>query len=160
VNLRFGMCGIDCAGAIFRCAGVHRFDSLRRLAIDSGPDFKCTGEEMKLSKMQIRWLASLAILGAVAAPSYAVDGVVLINQSAALAGGVVPFDAPGFPVTIEVSGSYRLSGNLVVPDAKTTAIQILASNVTLDLNGFSITGPVQCTGFPVTSCIPFATGSG
>jgi hypothetical protein len=87
-----------------------------------------------------------------------VDGVILINQNAALAGGVVPDDSAGFPVTILVSGSYRLSSNLLVTDANTSAILIAASNVTIDLNGFSISGPSQCTGFPVLSCIPRASG--
>jgi len=65
--------------------------------------------------------------------SFAVDGVVLINQSTVTAAG-------GFPYTISVAGSYRLSGNLVVPSG-TNGIQITASNVTLDLNGFNISQP-------------------
>jgi hypothetical protein len=97
---------------------------------------------------------------AAALPLHAVDGVVLINQNAALAGNVTPGDTPGFPVTISVAGSYRLSGNLTVPDANTTAIQIVSDNVTIDLNGFSIIGPTVCSGTPVTSCNPFGLGSG
>src|SRR2546421_5801594 len=90
---------------------------------------------------------SLLLIGmALAIPLYGVDGVVLINQNAALAGNVTPGDAPGFPVTISVSGSYRLSGNLVVPDANTTAVEITAADVTIDLNGFSVIGPTVCTG--------------
>jgi hypothetical protein len=50
------------------------------------------------------------------------DGVVYIDQNHALGGGVTPGDAAGFPVTISQSGSYRLSGNLTVPDLNTTAI--------------------------------------
>jgi hypothetical protein len=95
---------------------------------------------------------------ALTCPALAVDGVVLINQSNALAGNVTPGDAPGFPVTISVSGSYRLSSNLTVPDANTTAIQINTDNVTIDLNGFSILGPVVCSCCP-TSCSP-NNGSG
>lgn len=90
---------------------------------------------------------------------YAVDGVVLIDQSRAMAGGVTPGDAPGFPVTISEPGSYRLSGNLTVPDAQTTAVQILADYVTLDLNGFSIAGPAVCTPYP-TTCNPSGAGIG
>ena len=52
---------------------------------------------------------------ALACPIYAVDGVVLINQSAALAGNVTPGGTPGFPVTVSVSGSYTLSGNTQRP---------------------------------------------
>jgi len=115
---------------------------------------------MKLPNIPTRRMASLAILAALAVPLYAVDGVVLINQSAALAGNVTPGDSPGFPVTISVSGSYRLSGNLTVNDANTTAIRIAADDVTIDLNGFSIIGPIVCSGGPpVTSCSPTPTGS-
>ena len=93
-------------------------------------------------------------------PSWAVDGVILIDQNKALAGNVTPGDAPGFPVSITRSGSYRLSSDLVVADADTTAIDITgaAGRVTVDLNGFSILGPVTCTGSsagnPVTTCLP------
>jgi hypothetical protein len=81
-----------------------------------------------------------------AAPALAVDGVILIDQNRAVAGGVTPGDAPGFPITISVSGSYRLAGNLTVANADTTAISIenTANAVTIDLNGFSINGPVSC----------------
>lgn len=62
---------------------------------------------------------------------FAVDGQILINQAAVMAAG-------GFPYAITQPGSYKLSGNLVVP-AGSDGIHILVSNVTLDLNGFSIT---------------------
>ncbi|MEO5735005.1 MAG: hypothetical protein ABIN96_05650 [Rubrivivax sp.] len=91
----------------------------------------------------------------------AVDGVVLIDQNKALAGNVTPGDTPGFPVTITQAGSYRLSGNLTVPDANTSAIVIAADvvGVTIDLNGFAIVGPTVCSGFPLT-CSPSGTGNG
>src|SRR6266571_8801026 len=102
----------------------------------------------------MRTIFVLTTLAALAVPTYAVDGEVLINQNAALAGNVTPGDTPGFPVIISVAGSYKLSGNLTVPDANTTAILITADNVTIDLNGFSIVGPSVCVGTPVTSCSP------
>jgi hypothetical protein len=83
----------------------------------------------------MKTLHSLILFAVLTAPSFAVDGVVLINRSSALAGNVTPGDTPGFPVTISVSGRYRLSGNLTVP-ANTDAIDITANNVTIDLNGF------------------------
>jgi len=89
-------------------------------------------------------VASLVYMAVIATPAYAVDGVVLINQAAALNGNVTPGDAPGFPVEITQPGTYRLSSNLTVPDADTTAILIFARDVTLDLNGFSIIGPNTC----------------
>jgi len=98
-----------------------------------------------------------ALLGSV--PAFAIDGVVLIDQNHALAGNITPGDAPGFPVTISQSGSYRLAGNLTVPDLNTTAIQITADFVTLDLNGFSIIGPAVCTSNP-SKCPPPGTGIG
>ena len=77
----------------------------------------------------------LVVLLAALAPvrAFAVDGVVLINQSTVMAQG-------GFPYVISQPGSYKLSGNLVAP-LNSTAIVVSASNVTLDLNGFS----VQCS---------------
>ena len=89
---------------------------------------------------------------------FAVDGVVLINQSTVTAAG-------GFPYKITQPGSYRLSGNLTVPDANTTAISIRTTGVTLDLNGFSIIGPISCSFNtfvipPVTSCPAYGTGNG
>src|SRR5690349_335055 len=95
---------------------------------------------------------------AVPNPQYPVDGVISINQSRALAGGVTPGDGAGFPVTITQSGSYRLSGNLTIPDLNTGAIQIMADFVTLDLNGFSIAGPVVCTTGTATTCPVPGTG--
>jgi hypothetical protein len=63
------------------------------------------------------------------------------TQAKAQNGGVTAGDAPGFPVTISVSGSYLLAGNLTVSDANTHAIHITADHVTLDLGGFRIDGP-------------------
>lgn len=61
---------------------------------------------------------------------YAVDGQILINQATVMAAG-------GFPYKITQSGSYKVSGNLVV-STPVDAIDISANNVTLDLNGFTI----------------------
>jgi len=96
--------------------------------------------------------------GLTASVSLTADGVVQIDQSRALQGNVTPGDAPGFPVTISQPGSYRLTGNLTVPDLNATAIQITADFVTLDLNGFGIIGPFVCTAGPATICP--ATGKG
>lgn len=86
----------------------------------------------------------------------ATDGVIEINQAKVLAGG-------GFPYTIASAGSYRLTSDLLVtaaPDPpNTTAILITAPGVTLDLNGFSIRGPITCTQIPA-SCNGAGTGNG
>jgi hypothetical protein len=87
-----------------------------------------------------------------AGPATAIDGVVLINQARALAGGVTAGDGVGFPVTISAPGSYRLSSDLTVPNADTNAVSITADGVTLDLNGFSVAGPTVCTYSGGLSC--------
>jgi parallel beta-helix repeat protein len=74
-----------------------------------------------------------------AGPAFATDGVIEINQARALAGGVTTGDTAGFPVLIDSAGSYRLTGNLVAT-ASMHAISVSGSDVTLDLNGFSISG--------------------
>jgi hypothetical protein len=61
----------------------------------------------------------------------------LINQNVVTA-------ASGFPYTIAVPGSYKLTGNLTVRPG-VDAIDIVVPGVTLDLNGFAITCP-GCTG--------------
>ena len=105
------------------------------------------GAGLLLLKLRRRVLAPLGVAAALltALPAFAIDGVTLIDQNKALAGNVTPGDAPGFPITISQPGSYRLSSNLTVADGNTSAIQIAADHVTLDLNGFAILGPVDCT---------------
>jgi hypothetical protein len=49
-----------------------------------------------------------------------------------------------FPITISKPGRYLLVSNLNVRHPNTTAIRIMAANVTLDMNGFSILGPCPC----------------
>jgi hypothetical protein len=100
-----------------------------------------------------RTLIVAAAMAMIPACVFGVDGVVLINQATVMAAG-------GFPYTISQPGSYRLSGNLTVPDANTTAIFMNNDNITLDLNGFNILGPTVCVGVPVTSCSPTGTGYG
>jgi hypothetical protein len=73
------------------------------------------------------------------------DGVITIDQSKATMGSVTPGDTAGFPITISQSGSYRLTGNLLITNAGVTAIHVTAPNVTIDMNGFSIVGPNKCT---------------
>ena len=72
-------------------------------------------------------------------PALAVDGVIEINQARVLAGGINVNDLPGFPVILDEPGSYRLTGDLNVPSG-IDGIRIQTDNVTLDLNGFSLSG--------------------
>jgi hypothetical protein len=110
------------------------------------------------------WLLGAVFALAFAPPALAVDGVLEINHAAALAGGVTPGDAAGYPVTLSTSGSYRLTSNLTPPDQNTDVIDIgSTSNVSIDLNGFSILGTAVCTVGPggyVTSCSNTGSGSG
>jgi hypothetical protein len=90
----------------------------------------------------------------------AVDGVVLINQGTA-ATGVPGCPVSAFPIVLCKSGSYRLSGNLTVGDVNTDAIHVTSSNVSLDLNGFTISGPVNCKpANPIVTCSASGTGIG
>jgi hypothetical protein len=88
-------------------------------------------------------------------------GQVAINQTAAVAGGISgSCDAPGFPITICTSGSYKLTSDLTVP-ANTDGIDINAGDVTIDLNGFAIRGALTCTGSGSTlSCSGSSSGYG
>jgi hypothetical protein len=90
-------------------------------------------------KFQRSLILCAAVLMCSATSAFAVDGVVLIDQARALAGNVTPGDAPGFPVTLSLPGSYRLSANLTVP-ADTDGIVIQNNEITLDLNVFRIAG--------------------
>jgi hypothetical protein len=104
-----------------------------------------------MSKMIGFALLAFVLLAAV--PTFAVDGQVLISQATVIAAG-------GFPYKITQAGSYKLSGNLSVP-VNINGIEINASNVTLDLNGFDISAPGVCEGSGKDlSCTDGIAGSG
>ena len=90
-------------------------------------------------------------------------GVLEINQTCAIQTGCFSGDDPGFPVSILAAGSYRLTSNLVVPDADTTAIGVgnsTVSNVDIDLGGFEIRGPLSCPGSPAICAAAQGSGRG
>jgi parallel beta-helix repeat protein len=68
----------------------------------------------------------------------AAGGVIEINQAVVNAAG-------GFPYKISMAGSYRLSGNLIVSGVA-DGIDVTIGDVTIDLNGFTISGPSVGTG--------------
>jgi parallel beta-helix repeat protein len=76
-----------------------------------------------------------------AASAGAVDGTIEINDAKVIAAG-------GYPYKITASGSYRLTSKLK-PPASTDGIDVSASNVTIDLNGFAIIGPGSSAITPV-----------
>lgn len=102
-----------------------------------------------------RALVVAALLAACAV--HASDGVIEINHAKVMAAG-------GYPYRITQPGSYRLTSNLTQPDADTNVIEIQASDVTLDLNGFAITGANVCTYSagppPSVSCSGLGDGLG
>ena len=97
-----------------------------------------------------------------ASEAYGVDGVIEINQAKVEAAG-------GFPFIISASGSYRLTSNLDILAAGQTdpqtriGIMVNAlddSNVDIDLNGFTIVGPITCgIAQPPFNCTPAVVGS-
>lgn len=121
---------------------------------------------MRVPMQRLALALAVLVTIALAGPARAVDGVTEINQAKALAGGVTPSDTPGFPVLIlDTAGSFRLTSNLTVPDVDTTAIRVSSFDgpveVTIDLNGFSIIGPVDCSRVDDTTvCSDSGTGDG
>ena len=86
------------------------------------------------------------------------DGQLEINQACAVKTGCFSGDTPGFPVTITQPGSYRLTGNLVIPSVDSDGIRISTSDVSIDLGGFTIMG-LACVG-EQSNCTPSSLGSG
>src|SRR5262245_30660355 len=89
------------------------------------------GDELTRRTLRFAGFAFACLLGW-AGGARAVDGVIEINDASILAAG-------GYPGVIGVPGSYVLTGNLTPPPGA-NGINVLAPDVTLDLNGFAITG--------------------
>ena len=107
---------------------------------------------------------ALLVTTVLLAPSlgWASDGRLEISQTCA-ATGCFPGDSAGFPVTISVSGSYVLTSDLVVANVASNGIQMQTQGVTLDLNGFTVRGPVTCARdqeFQYDASLLACTGSG
>jgi parallel beta-helix repeat protein len=83
----------------------------------------------KLSRIPLNVLVIMFVL-AIPASSYAAEGKIMIGQT----------PSTTFPIVIDIPGSYVLTSNLQV-STNLNCIQISADNVTLDLNGFALTGP-------------------
>ena len=76
----------------------------------------------------MRSILYLLVFAMLSSPALATDGVLEINQACVVT-GCVGSDPGGFPVEIHTPGSYRLTSNLVVPDANTTAIEIIPARM-------------------------------
>jgi parallel beta-helix repeat protein len=77
----------------------------------------------------------------IATPALATDGVLEINQTCAVQTGCFSGDGAGWPVTIDASGSYRLTSDLSGIGANLDGIFLNKSRITLDFNGFALVGP-------------------
>ena len=102
----------------------------------------------------LAWMPCMAL--------FAADGVLEINQACAAGPGCFPGDEPGWPVRLINSGSYILTGDLVVPPLQhgiTTQINETDYprdiRISLDLNGFSISSTTVCSGEPL-ECSPIS----
>lgn len=134
------------SAGLFWLAGLRR----RRLA------YRCAGLVL---------VGAVVVTGAVGAA--ASDGVLEINQACALNGGCFPGDTSGFPVTITSTApgsNFRLTGDLVVPVGPQSGIRINMTTsgepVEIDLGGFSLLGPNECSGFPVVCSLTNASLEG
>lgn len=113
-------------------------------------------------RMRLAWMffvgvgAALTIGRAVQAS----DGTIELNQTCAVQTGCFAGDAPGFPITIGSTGSYRLTSSLTVAANGVDGIQINGPNVWLDLGGFELSGPISCTGHGASLVCPGGAGNG
>lgn len=110
-------------------------------------------------RAHVAGVAVALALASGASPGRAADGEIEINQVRAQAGGITASDLPGFPVTIASPGSYRLTGELT-PSGDASAIEILASDVSLRLGGFTVRGGKACSGVPPAISCPSGASRG
>ncbi len=98
---------------------------------------------MRTPAIRISILALWLALPGLAAAS---DGALEINGACAIT-GCFALDTPGYPVTINAPGSYRLTSNLA-PPATEGAIVVKADGVSIDLGGFDVAGTYVCNALP------------
>ena len=128
----------------FASLGLALLTRLRRRPVEARIESHSRGVGERSKRISALVATALfALLGSSSAS--ATDGVIEINQAAAVAGGITIADTPGFPVTLSDRGSYLLTSELNVP-ANTDGIVIQNEGITLDLNGFSIFGGGGTTG--------------
>ena len=107
---------------------------------------------MKISLLRLAAAAALLAAGGAACAQ------ATITHDKALTGNVTPGDTAGYPITISQPGSYKLMSNLVVPP-ETSGIVVNSHGVTIDLNGFTISGPGSCSRNTYTRVVTCAGGS-
>jgi hypothetical protein len=71
-----------------------------------------------------------------------IAAVAALTVTTAHADGPKPIGASGtYPIYISKTGSYVLTGNLILPKAGTRGIVIQKPDVTIDFNGFTLASP-------------------
>ncbi len=79
------------------------------------------------------------------ATGIAEEAVHEINQAAVEEGLAPCGTTAGFPCVLDQPGSYRLTSNLVSTNPDRHILEITVDDVHLDLGGFALIGPVQCS---------------
>jgi hypothetical protein len=101
----------------------------------------------------LRFALPLAALGLMApSPAFAQKG----SSSTASGATVIPGGVQAGAYVISKSGAYVLGGDRLVSDSAQNVIEITASDVTLDLGGFSLRFAEAATGAGVAISIPTA----
>lgn len=80
-----------------------------------------------------------------------------LSQSCAIYTGCTPDDVPGFPITLDSPGAYRLTSVLEVLDANAHGIEVTSDYVSIDFNGFTLFGHNEV---PISTHVCSLPGSG
>lgn len=84
-------------------------------------------------------------------PAQAGDGLIEINQTRAIAGGITSADTPGFPVSLVGNSSYILTSDLDAGALSGISINGPVNNITIDFNGFALRGNAVGTAIGINS---------
>jgi hypothetical protein len=87
------------------------------------------GKSRAAALAAVIWMLATVAMVAAATPALAASGPKPIKQPST------------FPIKINQSGSYIVTSNLVVTSKNQTVLKVTASYVTIDLGGFTISGP-------------------
>jgi hypothetical protein len=127
--------------------------------------FALGGASRRRSRPSVGWRrAACLVVGSsvlIAPGAGASEGRLEISHACATGAGCGPGDVPGYPVTITGAAprSAVLTSDLRISDGETTGIEILATDVTVDMAGFSIIRS-DCVGATVDCTLPTSSGLG
>ncbi len=145
-----------CGGGDF-ALGINQNGSIQcaadQVGLDAAGAVAAMGTEANSNPLNHqRYLDSEAVLAVLAADGAGsgLDADFLDGQSAseliAAASGETSTAITALPFSINQAGSYHLTDNLTHTDAQTNAITVNADNVSLNLRGYTITGPGNSSG--------------